>query len=188
MTPERWQKVEAVLQAALDLSATERGALLAETCSEDPDLQREAMSLLQAYDAAGDFLEQSALEQDALVILEHDQITPIAREIGPYKIIERLGRGGMGEVYLAKDQRLDRSVALKVLPSYFVSDEARLRRFQIEARAASALNHSNILTIYEVGESEGVHFISTEFIEGQTLRELIALGSLSLGEVFDIAV
>jgi serine/threonine protein kinase len=186
MTPERWQKVERVLQAALDLPAPERGALLAETCSEDPELQREAMSLLQAHDAAGDFLEQSALEQDALV--EHDQITPIAREIGPYKIIEQLGRGGMGEVYLAKDQRLDRPVALKVLPPYFVSDEARLRRFQIEARAASGLNHSNILTIYEVGESEGVHFIATEFIDGKTIRELIRAETLTLGELIDIAI
>ncbi len=94
----------------------------------------------------------------------------------------------MGEVYLAKDRRLDRKVALKILPPYFVSDEARLRRFQREARAASALNHPNILTIHEVGEVDEVHFITTEFIDGQTLRELIAPEDLSLPEVLEIAI
>src|SRR5256714_2987677 len=186
MTPERWQKVEEVLLAALDVPAAERAALLAETCLGDEDLRREAMSLIEAYEEAGDFIEHPALAEDAYVILGPDQFAT-DRTIGPYKIIERLGRGGMGEVFLAEDCRLHRQVALKVLPPYFVSNDERLRRFQIEARAASALNHSNILTIYEVGESESVHFIATEFIEGETIRELIDGGTLSLGDVLDIA-
>src|SRR5687767_5190939 len=183
MTPERWQKVDEVLQAALDLPATERAALLAETCTGDPELQREALSLITAHDEAGDFLEAPAMEADAQVLLEADEPD---REIGPYKIVNRLGQGGMGEVFLAQDRRLGRLVALKTLPSYFVSDDERLRRFQNEARAASALNHPNILTIYEVGESDGTHFIAAEYIEGHTLRELITAGELTLGEVLDI--
>ncbi|MBA3768884.1 MAG: protein kinase, partial [Acidobacteria bacterium] len=98
-----------------------------------------------------------------------------------------LGAGGMGEVYLAQDTRLGRLVALKMLPAYFVSDDARLRRFQREARAASALNHPNILTIHEVGEAEETHFIATEFIDGQTIRELVVKRDLSLEELLDIA-
>jgi serine/threonine protein kinase len=183
MTPERWQKVDEVLQAALDLPATERAALLAEVRTGDPELHEEAISLIEAHQEAGDFLEAPALETDAQVLLEAPEPD---REIGPYKIVNRLGKGGMGEVFLAQDRRLGRLVALKTLPSYFVSDDERLRRFQTEARAASALNHPNILTIYEVGESDGPHFIAAEYIEGATLRELISAGDLTLAEVLDI--
>src|SRR6185436_1205725 len=116
-----------------------------------------------------------------------DRDQNIGREIGPYRISERLGAGGMGEVYLAEDSRLNRLVALKILPTYFASDDARLRRFQSEARAASALNHPNILTIHEVGESEDFRFIATEFIDGQTIRELIANGDLAFAEIIDVA-
>ncbi|MGZ5480651.1 MAG: serine/threonine-protein kinase [Pyrinomonadaceae bacterium] len=184
MTPERWQKVDEVLQAALELPATERAALLAEVRTGDPDLHEEALSLIEAHQEAGDFLEAPALETDAQVLLEAEEPD---REIGPYKIVNRLGKGGMGEVFLAQDGRLGRLVALKTLPSYFVSDDERLRRFQTEARAASALNHPNILTIYEVGENDGTHFIAAEYIEGDTLRELISAANLRLAEVLDIA-
>ena len=150
-------------------------------------MQEEASSLIDAYDEAGDFIEQPAIAQDAHVLISGHELSNIGREIGPYKIIERLGGGGMGEVYLAQDGRLDRLVALKILPPYFVSDDARLRRFQTEARAASALNHPNILTIHEVGQFEDIHYIATEYIDGQTIRELMRTENLSLREVFDIA-
>ncbi|HSD44974.1 MAG TPA: serine/threonine-protein kinase, partial [Pyrinomonadaceae bacterium] len=123
--------------------------------------------------------------RDAYVLLGDDVDSHVAREIGPYRIIERLGAGGMGEVYLAQDTRLSRLVALKLLPAYFASDETRLRRFQSEARAASALNHPNILTIHEVGESDGVYFIATEFIDGKTIGELMRERALSLEEILD---
>lgn len=184
MTPERWQKVDAVLQAALDLPETERAALLAEVCAGDPELKADAQSLIEAHTEAGDFLETPAFEQDASVLIGDG--APL-REIGPYKIVRRLGQGGMGEVHLAQDTRLGRLVALKTLPPYFVTDDERLRRFQTEARAASALNHPNILTIYEVGESDGTHFIAAEYIEGQTIRELVKDGTLTLAEVLDIS-
>src|SRR5437588_3299292 len=188
MTSERWQQVEEVLQAALDRSPHERASFLNEACSGDEALQQEASSLIDAYDEAGDFIEEPAIVHDAHVLISNHQQNNIGREIGPYQIIERLGAGGMGEVYLAQDRRLDREVALKILPAYFVSDKARLRRFQTEARAASALNHPNILTIHEVGEVDQLHFITTEFIDGQTLRELIAQEDLSLVEVLEIAI
>ena len=188
MTPERWQQVEEVLQAALDRPPHERASFLNEACSTDEELRQEASSLIDAYDEAGEFIEEPAIAHDAHVLISNHQQNNIGREIGPYQIIERLGAGGMGEVYLAQDRRLDRQVALKILPAYFVSDEARLRRFQTEARAASALNHPNILTIHEVGEVDQLHFITTEFIDGQTLRELIAQEHLSLVEVLEIAI
>jgi len=187
MTPERWQEIEAVLQQALDRPPLERASFLDEACAGDEELKEEANSLISAYDKAGDFIEQPAIAQDARVLVDDDTDGHIGREIGPYRIIERLGAGGMGEVYLAQDARLNRLVALKILPAYFASDDARLRRFQSEARAASALNHPNILTIHEVGESEDFRFIATEFIDGQTIRKLIANADLSVEEILDVA-
>ena len=187
MTPEQWQRVEDLLQRALDCPPQERTSFLDEACAGDEQLREEATSLVNAYDEAGDFIEQPALAQDAHVLVGDGADQKIGCAIGPYKIIERLGAGGMGEVYLAADARLERLVALKILPTYFASDDTRLRRFQREARAASGLNHPNILTIHEVGESDGVYFIATEFIDGQTIRELVRNQKLSLEEVLDIA-
>ncbi len=187
MTPERWHQVEEVLQAALDRPSPERASFLERVCAGDDDLKSEAATLIRAYDEAGDFIEQPAIAQDARVIVGERLDVNIGCVVGSYTIVERLGAGGMGEVYLAQDARLNRKVALKILPAYFVSDEARLHRFQREARAASALNHPNILTIHEVGESAEVRFIATEFIDGQTLRELIAHGDLPIEEILDIA-
>jgi serine/threonine protein kinase len=107
--------------------------------------------------------------------------------LGHYEIRSRIGAGGMGEVYLAHDSRLGRSVALKLLPAEFTKDESRLRRFQQEARAASALNHPNILTIFEIGEVDGIHFIATELIEGETLRDRMKRGEIKLVEILEIA-
>ena len=108
--------------------------------------------------------------------------------IGPYKVLDLLGVGGMGEVYLARDTRLGRKIALKFLSVEFTKDEERVRRFQQEARAASALNHPNLITIFEIGEVESVHFISTEFIEGDTLRSRMAPGRMSTLEICDVAI
>ena len=182
MNAERWQQIEAVLQDALDRPPLERESFLEQACGDDEELKGEATSLIAAYAEAGDFIEEPAIAQDAHVLMS----STIGREIGPYRIIERLGAGGMSEVYLAEDTRLRRLVALKLLPSYFAADDARLRLFQSEARAASALNHPNILTIYEVGESDGVYFIATEFIDGSTIRELIKNRELTLADIFDI--
>lgn len=183
MKAERWQEIETVLQDALDRPQLERVSFIEDACAGDEELKTEATTLIAAFEEAGDFIEQPAIARDAYVLL--DLTDNAGREIGPYRIVECLGAGGMGEVYLAQDTRLSRLVALKLLPVYFASDEARLRRFQSEARAASALNHPNILTIYEVGESDGVYFIATEFIDGETIGELIRDRELSLAEILD---
>src|SRR5262249_60049394 len=112
----------------------------------------------------------------------------VGQRIGQYKILSLLGRGGMGEVYLAYDSKLGRKVALKLLPASFTQDQERVRRFEQEARAASALNHPNILTIFDIEGMEGVHFIATEYIEGKTLREHIADRKLELSEALDLVI
>src|SRR5262245_36806032 len=112
----------------------------------------------------------------------------IGQTLSHYRILERLGSGGMGEVYLAEDERLRRKLALKILPSRFTQDRERVQRFEHEARAASALNHPNILTIYEIGRQENLYFIATEFIEGGTLRERINTAPLSLDEAIEITI
>ncbi|MEP6636608.1 MAG: serine/threonine-protein kinase [Acidobacteriota bacterium] len=187
MTPERWQRVEEILQGALDRPPQKRASFLHDACADDEDLKAETLSLISAHEKAGDFIEQPAIVQDAGVFATAQLQSNIGREIGPYRIVECLGAGGMGEVYLAQDGRLNRLVALKLLPTYLAADNERLGRFQREARAASALNHPNILTIHEVGEAEGVRFIATEYIDGETIRELIARADLTLAEILDIA-
>ena len=104
-------------------------------------------------------------------------LTPGTR-LGPYEIVGALGAGGMGEVYRARDTRLERTVAIKILPESFASDRERLERFQQEARILSALNHPNLMAIYDVGSQDGMHFLVSEFFEGQTLRERLAAGPL----------
>ncbi|HEV7859098.1 MAG TPA: serine/threonine-protein kinase [Pyrinomonadaceae bacterium] len=188
MTPERWLEVEDVLQAALDRPPHERDSFLDQACAGDDELKSEAAALVRAHDEAGNFIERPAIAQDARIMFGDQPDLNIGRVVGPYNIIERLGAGGMGDVYLAQDGRLNRLVALKILPAHFISDDVRLHRFQREARAASALNHPNIITIHEVGEASEIRFIATEFIDGQTIRELIARGDLSLAEVLDIAL
>lgn len=185
MTPERWQKVEEVLQGALDRPAAERAVFLHEACAGDDQLAREAISLIDAHEESEQFFSEPAFARDALVIIDDDR-TGNLREIGPYRIIERIGGGGMGEVHLAHDPRLDRPVALKVIRSFFVSDQSVGHRFQSEARLASALNHANILTVYDVGQFEDTFFIATEYVDGPTIRERIRAQDLTLDDVLQI--
>src|SRR5437867_9091477 len=98
----------------------------------------------------------------------------VGTQLGPFEILSPLGAGGMGEVYRARDPRLGREVAIKVLPASFSQDAERLRRFEQEARSASALNHPNIITIHEIGSSDSTAYIAMEFVDGQSLRELLA--------------
>jgi eukaryotic-like serine/threonine-protein kinase len=188
MKPERWQQIDRVFQAALEYQPDERAAFLDETCAGDPNLRREVEALLACDAEAESFIETPALKEASDLLEEQQAESMIGQVIGPYRILGPLGAGGMGEVYLAQDARLGRRVALKLLPACFTRDEAKVRRFEQEARAASALNHPNIITIYEIGQAEGIHFIVGEFVEGCTLRELLTSRRMTVNEALDIAI
>ena len=169
MTPERWQQLKQIFQSALERNPAERSAFLSQACADDPALRSEVESLISSHDQAGDSIEAMAVEA-ATEMLANDRAI-VGKQIGHYQVLNRIGRGGMGEVFLAQDTSLGRKVALKLLRSDFTSNEERLRRFRQEARAASALNHPNILTIHEIGQDDTLHFMATEYVEGETLRE-----------------
>jgi serine/threonine-protein kinase len=188
MDAERWARIKSVFNAAAERPADERAAFIRSECNGDEALASEVESLLAANDQAGSFIE-ALPTGEATVALEDLPIEPmIGQMVGPYRVINLIGRGGMGEVYLAQDSRLARKVALKLLPSHIAQDRQRLERFKREARAASALNHPNILTIHEIGDAEGSPFIATEFIEGVTLRERMADQQMKLGQALDVII
>ena len=179
MTPERYEQIGRLYHEAVELASEERAAFLDRACGADEELRREVESLVAAHEQAGDFIATPALASDAGLLGDGD--APSLAEghrIRHYQIISLLGTGGMGEVYLAQDTSLGRKVALKLLPRKFTYDPERVQRFELEARAASALNHPNILTIYEIGHADGIEFIAAELIEGETLRARMAKGRL----------
>ncbi len=188
LTAERWKKIKELFLAALEREADERTGFLDEVCNGDDDLRREVESLLAEHDQPDNLIDRPAFEITADLLVTDELPSAIGRIIGPYKITKQIGRGGMGEVYLAQDTRLGRRVALKLLPSHFTIDRDRLRRFKQEARAASALNHPNIITIHEVGQVDAAHFIATEFIEGHTLRSSIGEAGMKSAEAIDVAI
>ncbi len=192
MIPERWRQINDLYYAALERDEAERAAFLDEACAPngalDEALRREVESLLESNDEAGEFLSSSALETAAKVLATDQDRFLIGQKVGHYQVLSLLGAGGMGHIYLAEDTRLSRKVALKLLPREFTQDQERVRRFKQEARAASALNHPNILTIFEIGEHEEVHFIVTEFIDGQTVRQRLSGPALKLTEVLEIII
>jgi serine/threonine protein kinase len=184
MEPERFKRIEEVYHLASKLPQAERASFLLRECGEDAELRREAESLL-AYSAGPSFLESPAL---ALGTPKPFALSPGAR-LGPYMVMEPLGRGGMGEVFRAEDVRLGRPVAVKLLPQLSRTDPEALRRFQREARTASALNHPGICTVYDIGEYQGTPFLVMELLQGQTLKERIAAGApLPLEEILNLGV
>ena len=163
MTPERWQKVRDILEQALELAPEKRGRFLDVACSSDPALRDEVQSLLYANDeAASEFLESPPVRASPL---------SSGLKLGDYEIVSQIGAGGMGVVYRARDLRLGRPVAIKVLREHLAADPNRLRRFEQEAQSAAALNHPNILAVYQLGVYRGSPYLVSELLEGETLRD-----------------
>src|SRR6476659_6566266 len=165
-----WQRVEELYYEIAAVPPERRAALLGEACHGDPDLRREVESLLEARDRAGDFLSPDGLVRQITDVTPEPAVPRIGTTLGSYEIVAALGAGAMGEVYRARDTRLGRDVALKVLPAHVTHDASRVARFQSEARAASSLNHPNAVTIYEIGNDAGTWFIAAELIDGMTVR------------------
>lgn len=184
MLAERWRRIESLFHEALTKDEARRASYLDEACSGDMSLRQEVESLLAHEPLAGHFLESdgSAGKSDTA-----RNLVPVGERIGPYAVLELLGAGGMGEVYKAHDQRLDRDIAVKFLSNRIAGDAASLDRFEREARAASALNHPNICTVYDVGETEHHRCIVMELLEGQSLKDRLREGPLCLEELASIA-
>jgi eukaryotic-like serine/threonine-protein kinase len=188
MADPSWQKVREVFDAVLRKEPEERQDFLNQACGDNQELLSEVRSLLSSLEGYEEFLEEPAIAHVASRIDTDKRALAAGTRIGHYEIIRRLGSGGMGEVYLAKDQKLDRRVAIKILNERLSRDEANLRRFVREAKIASALNHPNILVIHEIGKSDGVDFIVSEFIDGGTLREVLKEKTLAVSDALDISI
>jgi serine/threonine protein kinase len=188
MTPERYQQIARLFHSAQELAPEQRGEYLIQASDGDEELLREVTKLLVGDEEAQNFLSTPAFLVAAEALADDKAQSLIGKRLGRFEILSLLGAGGMGEVYLAKDEQLGRRVALKLLPKEFTSHSDRLQRFEREARAASALNHPNIITIHDIGETEGIHFIATEYIEGEMLRRRIGRGRVPLAEAVEIAL
>jgi predicted ATPase/serine/threonine protein kinase len=191
MDAERWKRVDDLLQAAVRLPAEQQDAFLRQACAGDDLLAQEVKSLLRSHGELGDFLEKPALEggiQNAARSEAPGNRALVGQTVAHYEVLRHLGSGGMGVVYEAKDIRLGRRVALKLLPEKLVRDQRALRRFAREARAASSLNHPNICTIYEVEEHDHQPVIVMELLEGVSLRQRIQEGPISSHELLDFGI
>jgi serine/threonine protein kinase/Tol biopolymer transport system component len=187
MNSDRWKQIETLYNSALEVEASDRGNFLAVACAGDDDLRQEVLSLLSSAECNDSFLGEPALSL-GLTLMGNNFESLAGKMIGRYKLLELLGRGGMGEVYLALDHRLNRRIALKLLPAGIDIDPDRVRRFEQEARAASAISHPNVAHIYEIGEEQGRRYITMEYVRGQTLRQALMQGSLEVCKAIDVAI
>ena len=188
MSTERWQRLEAIFADARQYPIDARADRVSRACVGDETLRNELLRLLEADDVSETFLAAPALDQLAQTVAREGWSLRPGDRIGAYTILRRLGSGGAGEVWRASDERLNRDVAIKILLPHFTSDRERLRGFADEARTASALNHSNILTVYDIGEHEGVPFLVSECLEGQNVRQRLEQGPVSVGEAVSVAL
>lgn len=188
MNPDRWKSLDDLFHLALECDAESRSAFVLQATAGDNDLRRELEAMLAHHDQAHSFIELPAYAVVGETIIEDDSPEQlIGATLGPYRVLSVLGKGGMGVVYEALDQELRRKVALKFLRPDLTGDRSRVLRFKQEARAASALNHPNILTVFAIGEINDQHYIATELVEGNTLRELIKSESMNLSQIISIA-
>ncbi|MDQ2921704.1 MAG: protein kinase, partial [Acidobacteriota bacterium] len=188
MHPERWQQIDQLFHSVLEQEPNRRGGFLAQECMGDESLRSQVEALISSHEESSSFVEPLIADVAAGLLAEgHARLAP-GTTVGHYEILALLGEGGMGQVFLAEDTRLHRRIALKLLPARFTLDPDRVRRFEQEACAASALNHPNILTIHEIGRLDGTDFIVTEFIDGQTLRAEMTRKKVKLTEALDMVI
>src|SRR5437867_412393 len=188
MTPAQLRTIEEIYRAALDQEPDQIGAFLDTPCAGDEVLRGKVEALLASHQLADSFIETSAVGLATKIIQNAQADLLVGQAIGHYKLSERIGTGGMGDVYLATDVTAGRKAALKLLPERFTGDAERLKRFQQEAHAVVALNHPNILTVYEIGEDHSTHYIASELIEGETLRQRLMRARIEVSEAVDIAI
>ncbi|HEX7251894.1 MAG TPA: serine/threonine-protein kinase, partial [Thermoanaerobaculia bacterium] len=188
MTPEKQRRSLKLFQEAADRLPGERTAFLAEACAGDGELRSQVESLLASAGKMGDFLEAPAIEAARATGSPALRPLPRGSRIAHYEVLGVLGAGGMGQVYRTRDTRLSRDVAVKVLQAEFSSDAQRLSRFETEARTISSLNHPHIVTLYDVGTSDGASYIAMELVEGESLRESLERGALPIRKLLQIAV
>jgi len=196
MQPERWQQISGIFKSALALKPEERPAYVADKCGADESLRREVERLIESHHQADkeNFIESPAVAEVAPLLVLDDGEAEVSKDrlekgqqVSHYRITRKLGVGGMGEVYLAEDTRLDRTIALKILPADVASDKRRMQRFKQEAKLVSSLNQPNILTIFEFGDTDSLHFIASEYVDGVTLRDYLKESQVKLLEIIDIS-
>ena len=183
-----WQEVQQLFDCALQYPPDKRGEYLEQACGPNHELRREVESLLAAHEESDTFMAEPALAGLAEVLQSTTNSLNHGDMLGSYKVLELIGRGGMGEVYRARDTRLKRDVAIKAMPRAFAADGERLRRFEQEARAAAALNHPNILSVYDMGVRAGLPYMVSELLEGQNLRELLRQGPIPASNALHYAI
>ena len=188
MEPGRWARITEIYHATITRPPEERASFVGQECHGDESLRKQVEAMVKSHERSGDFIESPAFAIAPELLIDERTVDLIGQSIGHYRIESLLGVGGMGEVYLARDERLGRKVALKLLPEHVTADETQLSRFKTEARAASALNHPNILTVYEIDTAGNRQFIATEFIEGITLRASLEDGRMNLRAALEIAM
>ena len=188
MEPGRWGRITDIYHATIARPPEERASFLGDECHGDESLRKQVEAMVTSHERSGDFIESPAFADAPELLIDEPTGDLIGQSIGHYRIESLIGVGGMGEVYLARDELLRRKIALKLLPEHLTADETQLSRFKTEARTASALNHPNILTVHEIGAEGTRQFIATEFIEGITLRALLARGRMNLHDALEIAV
>ena len=187
-TPENMQRLEELFHEAVGLEPQERAAFMARVRGANPELAAAVESLIAAHEGPDSLIDSPAYEAAVELIADAPPALVVGQVVGHYQVIAPLGKGGMGEVYLASDTQLDRKVALKLLPAGLTGNKDRLSRFIQEAKTASFLNHPNIITIHEIGQAESAHFIATEFIDGQTLKHRMARTRMELPDILDVSI
>src|SRR5262252_3658627 len=176
MNADRWRQVEKIFHDALEVEAGQRGRFLERACTDDPSLRIDVEALIASHQEAGNFLKTSVLKASI-----------VGQTFGPYEVRALLGSGGMGQVYRARDSKLKRDVAIKVLPDEFSRDARRVSRFQREAEVLASLNHPHIGAIYDVAQFGESRFLILELVEGETLADRLSRGPIPLDEALQIA-